>query len=309
MLDLHRLLALHTFAAKGTIAAAAESLGFSPAAVSQQLATLEREVGVTLLERSPRSATLTPAGAALAARASEVLGAAEDARSAALAAAGTIAGTIAVSTIPTATILVASALADFIATEDQVTTVLRQAGPADALRQLRAHELDIAVIDAWQPVRGDDDILHVALARDPLLLVLPAEHPRPPARGSSLRPSDIAQAIDGHTWLCAPPDEPSRSATDRVLEHCGGGPRARWEVEGLATIGQLVGKGIGVALLPELALRELPAGKVTTYPLRPSQHRQLFAAIRRSSRRHPLISATVEALTLAMFREGSSVRD
>src|SRR5439155_20334173 len=79
MLDVRRLRALHEVARRGSIAAAAEALAFTPSAVSQQLAKLERETGVALLERGPHSVRLTAAGERLAERAAEIIEQLEDA--------------------------------------------------------------------------------------------------------------------------------------------------------------------------------------------------------------------------------------
>ena len=82
MLDLHRLRLLQEFAARGSIAAAASALGYTPSAVSQQLAALEREAGLALLDRSARRATLTDAGRRLAAHAERILSMVEEAETA-----------------------------------------------------------------------------------------------------------------------------------------------------------------------------------------------------------------------------------
>lgn len=294
MLDLQRLQALHLFALLGTIAAAADTLGYSPAAVSQQLSTLERETGTVLLERTARSASLTPAGRALAARAREILDAVEAAESEALAAGEQIAGEVVVSAIPTAAAVLAPALADFMSTHPRVSVVLHQSSPARALDRLRSRDLDLAVVDEWQAT-SEPDIARTPLSRDPLLLTLPAGH-RLADRSTPATLGDLAEAVNGRTWLCAPRDQPSRAVTDQVLLRSGGRPSAVWELEGLATIGQLVARGVGLSLLPSLALRDLPPGAVATCPLRPAHHRRLVAKTRDTSRLHPLVSACLDAI-------------
>ena len=81
MLDSHRLRLLKEFAERGTIVAAAAALGYTPSAVSQQLAALEREAGVALLDRTARAAELTDAGRRLAAHAERILAMIEEAES------------------------------------------------------------------------------------------------------------------------------------------------------------------------------------------------------------------------------------
>lgn len=296
MLDPQRLRALQLFAARGTIAAAAESLGYSPAAVSQQLSALERETGTPLIERTARSATLTPAGRALAARAGAILDALEAARAEALAVAGSIAGDLVVSTVPTAATVVAPALTGLMTEHRGLQVALHQEGSAEALQRLRTREIDLAVVDAWEPSRQPDLDL-APLGRDPLVLTVPPRHPWA-GRATPVATDRLADAVEGRTWLCAPSGQPSRTITDRILAHSAARPAATWEIEGLTTIGQLVARGVGVALLPTLALRGL-SGSVATIPLRPARHRKLYAATRRGSARHPVVAACLGAVRSA----------
>src|ERR671914_665975 len=92
MLDLHRVRLLHELHARGTIAAVAEALQFTPSAVSQQLAVLERETGVALLERAGRGVRLTDAALVLVGHADALLERAALAQADLAAAAGTVAG-------------------------------------------------------------------------------------------------------------------------------------------------------------------------------------------------------------------------
>ena len=296
MLDPRCLRALQAFALRGTIAAAAESLGYSPAAVSQQLSALERETGAALVERTARSATLTPAGRALAGRAAAILDALEAARAAALATAASTAGEISVSTIPTAATVVAPALTDLMARHPGLQVTLHQTGSATAIERVRTREVDLAVVDAWQTSRHPD--LDVSLlARDPVVLAVPARHPHAD-RTTPLGLDHLAEAVDGRTWLCAPLGQPSRTIAEEILARSAARPAATWEVEGLGTIGQLVARSVGVALLPALALRDLPMS-IATVPLRPARHRKLFAVTRPGSRPHPVVAACLRAVRSA----------
>src|SRR5690348_7079130 len=94
MLDLHRLHLLREFEARGTVAATAEALGYTPSAVSQQLAVLERETGATLLVKAGRGVRLTDAGRLLAGHAATLLAAAEEAEADLARRSGTVAGTV-----------------------------------------------------------------------------------------------------------------------------------------------------------------------------------------------------------------------
>ncbi|WP_113697434.1 LysR substrate-binding domain-containing protein [Amycolatopsis albispora] len=269
MLELRRLALLHQFAVHGTIAATAAASGYSASAVSQQLSVLEREVGRTLLERTARSATLTEAGHTLAAHAAVILDAAEAAE--ADLAGTSVRGRVVVSTIPTAAAAWASALIEVSRAHPDLELVVHQHSPDEALRRLRTRETDLAVVDEWSNHIPREPGLHRReLHRDPLYLT-----------------GDPA----GGTWLCAPPDQPSRPGTDRLLRELGIEPAVRWEFDGLPMIAALVARGAGAAILPGLAL----AG--TGLPATPlDRHRRIDAVLRQGSRTRPAITAVLNAL-------------
>lgn len=295
MLDTHRLRLLKEFAERGTIVAAAGALGYTPSAVSQQLATLEREAGVALLDRTARTAELTDAGRRLAAHAGRILALVEEAE--ADLAGRDPSGRVAVTAFATAAIAFAPALARCVRAHAGLTLLLRQAAPGEGLRQVRTGEADIALIDDWSgrlpgTERGTLRFRH--LLDDPLVLVVPRGHPadRP---GD---PVDLRQLL-GEPWMAAPAGEPSRHAVDRLLASAGGAPPVPWEFEGLATILSLVARGIGIAALPRLvlaagerrvAVRELPAG----FP-----GRGVYAVARSSSVSRASVSVILAALSAA----------
>src|SRR5437764_3324362 len=134
MLDLHRLRLLKEFADRGTIAATAAALGYTPSAVSQQLAALERETGDTLLDRAARSAGLTDAGQRLAVHAEIILAQVEAAEADLAAQAREPAGRVTVAAFPTAAVAFAPALARSMRAHPALTLLLQQAAPAEGLR-------------------------------------------------------------------------------------------------------------------------------------------------------------------------------
>lgn len=295
MLDTHRLRLLKEFAERGTIVAAAAALGYTPSAVSQQLATLEREAGVPLLDRTARKAELTDSGRRLAAHAERILALVEEAE--ADLAGREPSGRVAITAFATAAIAFAPALARSARAHAGLTLVLRQAGSAEGLRQVRTGEADIALIDDWsgrplETARGTLRFRH--LIDDPLVLVVPrAHHSADPAR-----PVELGELL-GEPWLAAPAGEPSRRAVDQLLASAGGGRPVPWEFEGLATILSLVARGIGIAALPRLvlaagerrvAVRELPAG---------APARAVYGVARASSVNRPSVSMILAALAEA----------
>ena len=306
MLDTHRLRLLREFAERGTIAATAAALGYTPSAVSQQLAALEREAGAVLLDRTARAAELTDAGRRLADHAERILAMIEAAE-ADLSAAGP-AGRVTVTAFPTAAVAFGPALVRRVRAHPGLTLLLRETQREEGLRLVRTGEADVALVADWsgrltsaesgrRRRAGTTGVLRFyPLIRDPVVLVLPRGHPA----ADPARPVDLDKLRD-EPWLAAPVGEPSRQAVDRLLASAGGMPPAPWEFEGLATILSLVARGIGIAALPRLtaagdrrvAVREL-AG--------PTQARDVYAVARASSVRRPSVAVILAALNAAVER-------
>ena len=308
---------LHEFATRGSIAKAAAALGYTPSAVSQQLATLEREVGAALLDRTARRAELTDAGRRLVEHAERILAMVEAAE-ADLSSAGPT-GRVTVTAFPTAAVAFGPALVRRVRAHPGMSLLLRETQREEGLRLVRSGEVDVALIADWSgrltrpgPGSGhgggrggseggeESGVLRFyRLLRDPVVLVLPRGHPF----ADPAKPVDLDELRD-EPWLAAPIGEPSRQAVDRLLVGTGGMPPAPWEFEGLSTILSLVARGIGIAALPRLtlaagdrrvAVRELPV---------PTQARDVCAVARASSVRRPSVAVILAALDSAAERLG-----
>jgi DNA-binding transcriptional LysR family regulator len=301
MLDLHRLRLLQEFAARGSIARTAAVLGYTPSAVSQQLAALEREAGIALLDRSARRAELTDAGRRLAGHAERILAMVEEAETDLSAQAQEPAGRVVVTAFPSAAVAFAPALARSLRTHPSLALVLRQTQAREGLRQVRSGEVDVAIVDDWtsrlaEEIESGGSILTCYhLIRDRLALVVPRAH----------RAADPGQPVDLRAlrfdpWLAAPAGESSRQAVDRLLAAAGVAPQVLSEFEGMSTIVSLVARGIGIAILPRLAVaagerrvavRELPHGLDLA--------RDIHAVARTASVRRPSVAVIVSALRYA----------
>ena len=304
MLDPRRLRLLREFAERGTIAATAAALGYTPSAVSQQLAALEREAGAILLDRTARAAELTDAGRRLVEHAERILAMIEAAE-ADLSLAGP-AGRVTVTAFPTAAVAFGPALVRRVRAHPGLTLLLRETQREEGLRLVRTGEADVALVADWSGRQTSADsarpggtgaLRYYPLIRDPVVLVLPRGHPA----ADPARPVDLDKLRD-EPWLAAPAGEPSRQAVDRLLASTGGMPQAPWEFEGLSTILSLVARGIGIAALPRLtlavgdrrvAVRELPG---------PAQARDVYAVARASSVRRPSVAVILAALNAAVER-------
>ena len=299
MLDLHRLRLLQEFAARGSIARTAAVLGYTPSAVSQQLAALEREAGTALLDRSARRAELTDAGRRLAGHAERILAMVEEAETDLSTEAQEPAGRVVATAFPSAAIAFAPALARSLRTHPRLTLVLRQTPAREGLRQVRSGDVDVAIVDDWtsrlaeEIELGGSILTCYHLIKDQLVLVLPRTHP------AVSSPVDL-RALRHDPWLAAPTGEPSRQAVDRLLAAVGVAPPVLSEFEGMSTIVSLIARGIGIAILPRLAVaaaerrvtvRDLPHGLDLA--------RDVYAVARTASVRRPSVAVILTALRAA----------
>jgi DNA-binding transcriptional LysR family regulator len=253
MLDVRRLKVLKEVAAKGSFSAAAESLAYTQSAVSQQIAALEREAGTTLVDRGPRGIRLTDAGRALVAHADEIfarLGAAEAELEAI---AGLRGGRVRLAAFPTAgATIIPLAVKAFIAQHPAVELKLLEREPEDAIPMLKAGELDIAMSIGYPGVGAahhpTDGIEEIALFDDPMYLAMPVEHRL--ARKSRTRLNDFAD----DSWIHSACKGACGAVALKALHDAGFEPNIVFETDDYNVAQGLVAAGMGVTLLPEMAL-------------------------------------------------------
>lgn len=305
MLDLRRLQLLKEFSVRGTIAGTAEALGYTPSAVSQQLSALEREAGVPLLDRSARRAELTDAGTLLVVHAEAILAMVEAAESVLAEQADAVMGRVTVTAFPTAAVAFAPLLAPALRRYQAMQLVLRQTTHSTGAQQVRAGEVDIALVDDWTgrpPEQGHAGALrHLHLLRDPMVLAVPESH----HLADPSEPVELRRLLD-ESWIVAPQGQPSRYGTDQLLSDVGGAPAAAWEFEGLGTVLSLVAREIGIAAVPALALSAGTAGLAFRRLPDSAPARDVYAVVRSTSTRRPAIQVTLRALGRAaeQVREG-----
>src|ERR1700759_1687804 len=221
MLDIRRLRMLHEFAARGSIARTAEALGYTPSAVSQQLAVLEKEAGTALLDRTARSAGLTDAGRRLAGHAERILAMVEAAEADLSAHAAQPSGRVVVTAFPSAAVAFAPALARSLRQHQQLSLLLREADPAEGLQLVRTGEVEVAIVDDWTGRMSAD--LEASEAGQGVLSYY--HPPAAPARPFALR------AVRTESGLGAPAGAPAREAADRLLAPVGLPPPVPSEFE------------------------------------------------------------------------------
>jgi DNA-binding transcriptional LysR family regulator len=250
MLNVNRLRILREVAAKGSFSAAAQSLSYTQSAISQQIAALEAEVGTLLIERRPRGLRLTPAGAALVEHADAIMVRLESAEAELASIAGVGGGRLRMASFPTAgATLMPLAVAAFSKRHPGVELTLAEDEPEQIAPRLRDGEFDVALLFRFPGVGAAFDGLQTTdLLEDPLFLALPGEHRLAGKR--TLRLGDLA----GEAWVQTSADSPCARHVVRSCHGAGFEPRVSFESDDYLTVQGLVAAGVGVALIPRLAL-------------------------------------------------------
>ncbi|MFE7776905.1 LysR family transcriptional regulator [Streptomyces sp. NPDC057445] len=251
MYDPTRLAALVAVAEAGSITRAATRLGFTPPALSQQLAKLEREAGAALLVRHHRGARLTPAGEVLAAHARRVLDEMDRARHELARLAGLSGGRLRVGTFTTAGVhLLPPVLSSFRRSHPDVELTVAEYEPPDGVAAVASGEVDLALTHAYEP--AEPFPLPAGVCLEPLLveeLVLVTAPGQLLAGGSGrLRVEELA----GRPLISSAPSHPSRKGVEDALAKAGATPAVVCESPGYALVCALVSAGLGVAVVPEM---------------------------------------------------------
>jgi DNA-binding transcriptional LysR family regulator len=279
MLDVRRLRVLREVALRGSIARAAESLRFTPSAVSQQLAKLEAEAGVPLLDRGPRSVSLTPAGWRLVEHAEAILERLAEAESELRELAGASPALRVGANTTAAVSIVPDALVRFAAVRPDVEVTVVEADPLVSLDRVRVRELDLAIVFEYDhvPLPSDPRVELELLLEEPLRIVLPAGHPV--ARQRAVRLLDLAD----ETWIRSTSRSSCNPFTERACRAAGFEPRIRFEFDDYAAMQSLVASGAGVAFAPDLGLSR-PNPGVAVRPIAFGPRRRVHAAFRAGER-------------------------
>jgi len=271
MLDATRLRVLVAVARHGSVTAAAAALNYAQPSVSHHMARLEAETGVKLMERAGRGVRLTPAGQLLAGRAAEILGKIDAAEAELAAAAGRRAGRLRVAAFGAALReIVAPAVAAVHASLPGTDIYLTQAEPDRAVAMLRACETDLALVfrfclDAgpppWPSVREPDLVEHLVLD-EPVYLVT----------HDAASPADLARYADSRWIACG---RRGREFLIRLCRRAGYDPEIGCSTEDYTAAVELVRAGLGVTILPGLALRTTTCPGVSAAEIGDAAHHVL----------------------------------
>jgi len=290
MFELRRLRLLHELSVRGTIAEVARALSYSPSTVSQQLALLEREAGVTLLEPDGRRVRLTPQGELLAAYASRALDLDEAVRIE-LSGAAHSPSAVRMAVMPTAAeVLVPQALTLLAERLPGLRLEMVEMAPEEGLFELQAHAFDVVVAEQYPGYTRElrPGIERTLLGRDPIRLAVPRDSPA----------SGLADLRDA-AWAMEPQGAAVRQWAVQQCRAAGFEPDVRFEATDLIAHARLAAAGHAAAMLPDLIwtgdrdsvrLLQLPGDPV----------REIFAATRSSSRDNSAVATVLAALTDAL---------
>lgn len=297
MLELRLLETFREVAARGSFSAAAEALSFTQPAVSQHIARLEKLVDARLLDRDARGVTPTPAGATLLRHAEALLDAARRAEADVRAQAGRHVPEVRIGAFATAAAgLVPMALRELRAARPDVRPKLRILEAEDALDELDARRLDVALVIASDlaPVPARDGLVLEEVYDDPMLVALSSAHPlarRAAVELDELRDDPWLLTAVGGT--CEDSNIVRRACSDAGFE-----PQVTLESEDYPALLGLTASGMGVTLIPSLAALAVPRDVVVRPVSGRRPRRQILAAFH-AGEAEEAVGATVDALRLA----------
>jgi DNA-binding transcriptional LysR family regulator len=291
-LDVPHIRMLEHVDREGTISAAALALNFSCSSLSERLRRLEADLGVRLVARAPRAATLTPAGRVLLEHGREVAARLESAEAEVRGIAALRGGRLRLATFRTAAPLVADAVAYFRRHWPAVRLTLSEGEPEDLLPGLRDRTLDLALghdYDGLTPLAADG-LERVPLLDDDMLVLLPAGHPQAAAEHVDLR------RLAGEAWIASTPSSAVHGFTAAACRAAGFEPRVTLASDDYRVVQALVANGAGVAFLPRLAARTLRARLVARPAAGRPLRRRVFAVHRAGGGRAPAVAAMLRVL-------------
>ncbi|MEV6736054.1 MULTISPECIES: LysR family transcriptional regulator [unclassified Streptomyces] len=299
MIEARHLRVLRAVAATGSFSAAGRELGCTQPAVSQQMKALEASVGTPLLVRSGREMRLTEAGEALVRHAAGILAGLTAAEEEVAAIAGLRAGRVRLVSFPSgSSTLVPTALAALRAAHPGTRVSLEEAEPPQSVEKLRAGDCDIALAFRYEGAEAGveewDDLVVRPLLTDRLVGLVPEGHRL--ARAESVAIGELA----GEPWIAGCPR--CRGQLVQVCESAGFTPRIDFATDDYPAVVGLVGAGLGVAVLPGLAVESVRPRGVRPVALEPAVRREIVALTLPDLAQVPAVAATLGELARAAVR-------
>jgi DNA-binding transcriptional LysR family regulator len=295
MLDVRRLRVLREVAERGSFSAAADALSFTQSAVSQQIATLEREAGTRLLQRGAGGIRLTDAGRALVSHADVILARLADAERELAAIAGLQGGRVRLASFPSAgATLVTEAVSVFKRRHPAVELSLAEGEPDETIPLLKRGEFDLAVVFDYRFGLGRvdlrDGLERIHLLDDPLKVVLPPSH-----RLFDREKIPLAELAE-EPWVAGCCGGLCHEMLKQACNAAEFEPNVAFESDDHNVLLGLVAAGVGVSLLPDLALKVPHPGVGIRAVAGSDLIREIFAAVPAESYRSPATNAMIAIL-------------
>ena len=291
MLDVRRLRLLRELKVRGTLAAVATALNFSPSSVSQQLALLEKEVGVELLRKTGRRVTLTPQAEILVDHAASILDSMERAEADLAESLTTVTGTVRLAVFQSAALaLMPDALTILGRDYPEVRVEMTQREPETALYETWARDFDLVIAEQYpgHAAPRHPGLDRMQLTTDAIQLAVPARN---------LGGADIRSIADTASlaWVMEPHGAASRHWAEQACRQAGFEPDVRYETADLQAQIRLIESGNAVGLMPELVWTgRTPTVRLLDLPGRP--RRTIFTSVREAGSQRPAILACREVL-------------
>lgn len=292
MFNPEHLLTLQAVVEEGTVLGAADRLGYTPSAVSQQLSRLQKDVPQPIMRRRGRANVPTDAAAVLVRLAQQMRDLDERTRSELEMLDGHVSGSLTLAGFPTGFrgLLIPAAMG-LRERHPHLEVTLHELNPHESVAAVRRGEVDLALVHDWtdRHVRLQDGVVDWPIGLDPVDLVVREDHT------FTIRPDGIDLAdLDGQVWI----DDTPGVFSDWLLQSLDAhrlSYRIGATVEHLAIRLRLVLEGFGICLLPRLGRGDLPPG-VVALPLQGAPTRRLFAVHRDASTQRPDVKAALDLM-------------
>ncbi|MFJ3042006.1 LysR family transcriptional regulator [Streptomyces tendae] len=303
MIEARHLRVLRAVASTGSFSAAGRELGCTQPAVSQQMKALESSVGTPLLVRTGREMRLTQAGEALVRHAAGIIAGLTAAEEEVAAIAGLRAGRVRLVSFPSgSSTLVPTALAALRAAHPGTRVFLEEAEPPNSVELLREGDCDVALAFRYEGAAGVeewDDLVVRPLLTDRLVALVPDGHRLARTEGS-VAIGELAR----ESWIAGCPR--CRGQLVEVCEGAGFSPRIDFATDDYPAVVGLVGAGLGVAVLPQLAVESVRPRGVRTVALEPAVRREIVALTLPDLAQVPAVAATLDELARAGARQSAA---
>jgi DNA-binding transcriptional LysR family regulator len=293
MIDLAALTSLRAVDTHGSVVAAADALGFTPSAVSQQVKRLERQTGVPLLERVGRGVILTDHGRHLVEAGGRLLADLEEVEATLHQRAETVSGHLRLTAFSTAMRgLVAPVVRDVRAAHPDLTLALTEREPWDTVELVASGQSDLGVVHRWGdvPIAIPDHLAAAVVARDVADVVVHRSHPL--ADRAAVTPTDLVD----EGWIATPEGTICRQWLTRMYTGTGRLPRIAHTSMEFDSHLALVRAELGIALVPRLGRQPLGADLVAVPAHEPEPTRDVIAVHRRSMADSPAVRAVLVGL-------------